>query len=60
MSPGLAHPTSYEKTSEAGNPSQQVNPTVERGIPARRVDPGWLLLSFKRLIWRYGMTLKGG
>ena len=34
---------------QKANPSQRVNPTFEKGYPPRRVDPGWLLSSCKRL-----------
>ena len=35
----------FHKSKWDYNPSRRVNPCLEKGYPARRVDPGWLLRS---------------
>ena len=35
----------FHKSQQDPSPSNQVNPGLEKGNPARRVDPGWLLQS---------------
>ena len=40
----------FHKSQRDPNPSRQVNPGLEKGYPARRVDPGWLLWSCKHLL----------
>ena len=37
----------FHKSQLDLNPSRRVNPGLEKGYPARRVDPGWLLRSCK-------------
>ena len=37
----------FHKSQRDPNPSRWVNPGLEKGYPARRVDPGWLLRSCK-------------
>ena len=40
----------FHKSQRDLNPSRRVNPGLEKGYPARRVDPGWLLRSCKYLL----------
>ena len=40
----------FHKSQRDPNPSRRVNPGLEKGYPARRVDPGWLLRSCKYLL----------
>ena len=40
----------FHKSQQDPNASRRVNPGVDKGYPARRVDPGWLLLSCKYLL----------
>ena len=40
----------FHKSQWDPNPSRRVNPVLEKGYPARRVDPGWLLRSCKYLL----------
>ena len=40
----------FHKSQRDPNPSRRVNPGLEKGYPARRVDPGWLLRSCKHLL----------
>ena len=40
----------FHKSQRDANPSRWVNPGLEKGYPARRVDPGWLLQSCKYLL----------
>ena len=40
----------FYKSQQDPNPSRRVNPSLEKGYPARRVDPGWLLRSCKYLL----------
>ena len=40
----------FHKSQRDPNPSRRVNPGLEKGYPARRVDPGWLLWSCKHLL----------
>ena len=41
------HMKKFHKSQRDPNPSRRVNPGLEKGYPARRVDPGWLLQSCK-------------
>ena len=40
----------FHKSQRDPNPSRRVNPGLEKGYPARRVDPFWLLRSCKYLL----------
>ena len=40
----------FHKSQWDPNPSRRVSPGLEKGYPARRVDPGWLLRSCKYLL----------
>ena len=40
----------FHESQRDPNPSRRVNPGLEKGYPARRVDPGWLLRSCKYLL----------
>ena len=40
----------FHKSQRDPNLSGRVNPGLEKGYPARRVDPGWLLRSCKYLL----------
>ena len=40
----------FHKSQRDPNPSRRVNPGLEKGYPARRADPGWLLRSCKHLL----------
>ena len=40
----------FHKSQQDPNPSRRVNLGLEKGYPARRVDPGWLLRSCKYLL----------
>ena len=40
----------FHKSQRDPNLSRRVNPGLEKGYPARRVDPGWLLRSCKYLL----------
>ena len=40
----------FHKSQRDPNPSRRVNPGLEKGYPARRLDPGWLLRSCKYLL----------
>ena len=40
----------FHKSQRDANPSRQVNPGLEKGYPAKKVDPGWLLRSCKCLL----------
>ena len=40
----------FHESQRDPNPSRQVNQGLEKGYPARRVDPGWLLRSCKYLL----------
>ena len=40
----------FHKSQWDPNPSRRVNPGLEKGYPARRVDQGWLLRSCKYLL----------
>ena len=43
----------FHKSQRDPNPSRRVNPGLEKGYPARRVDPGWLLRSCKYFLQVY-------
>ena len=40
----------FHKSQRDPDPSRPVYPGLEKGYPARRVDPGWLLQSCKYLL----------
>ena len=40
----------FHKSQRDPNPSRRVNPGLEKGYPAKRVDLGWLLQSCKYLL----------
>ena len=40
----------FHKSQRDPNPSRRVNSGLEKGYPARKVDPGWLLRSCKLLL----------
>ena len=40
----------FHKSQRDPNPSRRVNPGLEKGYPARRVDQGWLMRSCKYLL----------
>ena len=40
----------FHKSQRDPNPYRWVNPGLEKGYPARRTDPGWLLQSCKYLL----------
>ena len=40
----------FHKSQRDPKPSRWVNPGLEKGYSARRVDPGWLLRSYKHLL----------
>ena len=40
----------FHKSQRDPSPSRRVNPGLEKGYPARRVDPGWLLRSCTHLL----------